>query len=73
MYTIVPLEIVFNEDEEEQPKKRKMIDVGAMKLEVEQSSETEYQILRIISSNPYDYLDSRYQPGNKLALQPLLK
>lgn len=72
MYTIVPLEIVFGDDEERPAKSRLTLDVGGVKLEVEQSASNEYEIIRLISSNPSDYLNEKYQPGRKIAMYPLI-
>ncbi|MGV3488307.1 MAG: YlzJ-like family protein [Tuberibacillus sp.] len=72
LYTLIPMEQIFGEDEEEGKKrrKRKTMDIGGVTLEVEQSSDSEYEIVKLISSNPADFLDSRYQPGSKITMKP---
>ena len=72
-YTIVPIEFLLDEHDVEQAPKRKVIEINQIPLMVEQSSESEYQIVQILSSNPQHYLSEKLQPGKKLTLQPLLK
>lgn len=71
MYTPIPLEFIFDEEEHgSHKKKRRTLDVSGVTLEVEQSSDSEFEIVKLISSNPAHYLDSRFQPGNRIALEP---
>jgi len=72
LYTLVPLEQIFDEDDmDNKPrKKRRTLEVGKVMLEVEESNDAEYEIVKLISSNPADYLNTKYQPGNKIALKP---
>ncbi|MFC7392605.1 YlzJ-like family protein [Scopulibacillus cellulosilyticus] len=71
LYTICPLEDIF-EEEEKQPGKKQTIEVNGVKLIVEDKGDNNYEIVQLISSNPQDFLDGRYQPGEKLTMKPLL-
>jgi hypothetical protein len=68
-YTIVPLEYIFDEEESEdnEPNKPKKEDFEikreGVSLMVENLPSGDYQIKRIISTNPNDYLRSEWQPG----------
>jgi hypothetical protein len=68
-YTIVPLEYIFEEEESEDTKltKKENEDIEikreGVSLMVQSSSSGEYQIKRIISTNPNDYLRPEWQPG----------
>jgi hypothetical protein len=71
-YTIVPIEWLLEEDEEEVKPKWREVEVNGVKLIVEQSNFDSYKIVRIISSDPSHYLNDAYQPGKTLSLRPLL-
>jgi len=72
LYTPIPMEQIFGEEEveDEKKKKRRTIDIGGAFLEVAQVNEEEYEIVRLISSNPSHFLDARFQPGKKIGLKP---
>lgn len=42
-----------------------------MTMIIEQISETEVQIVRLISPNPHDYMNPKYFPGTKIAVEPI--
>lgn len=65
LYTIVPHEEIFAEEHEPE-----LVEVvrGEMRLVVSPMSTGEAQVVRVISSNPNDYLLSNYQPGQTIKL-----
>jgi hypothetical protein len=69
LYTIIPLEYIFEEEdpEESEPPKHKNEEIEIKKdgvsLLVQSLVSGEYQIKRIISTNPHDYLRQEWQPG----------
>lgn len=73
-YTIVPLEIIFREEEpeEEEPSKDKMDEIeikqSGVTLLVQPHLPGQYKINRIISTNPSDYLKPDWQPGSIINL-----
>lgn len=68
-YTIVPLEIIFGEEEpgEENPSKDNDDEIeikrGGVTLLVYPHRPGQYKINRIISTNSLDYLQPGWQPG----------
>jgi hypothetical protein len=42
------------------------IELNGVKLQVQKHIDNQYQIVRIISTNPFDYLNLDLQPGNIL-------
>ncbi|HBF38496.1 MAG TPA: hypothetical protein DDW50_14405 [Firmicutes bacterium] len=69
-YTIVPLEYIFEgeeESEESESKKQKNDDIEikreGVSLMVQSSDAGHYKITRLISTNPNDYLKPEWQPG----------
>ena len=65
LWTVMPLELVFSEQEFVSPYEE--VDYDGTKLMVERLSPTEGQVVRILSSNPEDFLNPKYQPGTRLS------
>lgn len=65
LYTVMPLEAIFQEDE---GGGYQDLIIGGVQLEVEQTAPGRGRITRIISTNPQDYLDPRWQPGTEVPL-----
>jgi hypothetical protein len=61
-YSIIPTEDLL--EFEYSDKERKEIEIRGVKLEVELTSHHSGKIVKIISSNPQDYL--YYQPGQEI-------
>ncbi|HET7616246.1 MAG TPA: YlzJ-like family protein, partial [Bacillales bacterium] len=55
---------------EESVKKQKYMEFGGRHLLIEPVSDESYKVVRLVSSDPQDYLDTRYQPGNILSMKP---
>jgi hypothetical protein len=72
LYTILPDQAVLPEEDEveEHAKKQRFIEMDGLLLLIEPISESECKIVRMISSDPQNYLDSRYQPGNIVSMIP---
>jgi hypothetical protein len=66
-YSVMPLELVF-EDREHQPKYRETF-VNGVHMLIEWTGPSEARIIRLLSPNPQDYLNPRYQPGNRIPLK----
>ncbi|MBM7644404.1 hypothetical protein JOD45_000597 [Scopulibacillus daqui] len=71
LHTICPLEDVLEQENKKNDKKLTM-EINGVKLIVEESGVNEYEIIQLISSDPQHFLDTRYQPGEKLTMKPLL-
>lgn len=68
VYTAMPLERVF--DGMDENRRLKEIQVEGMTMLVEPISPDQGKIVRLISSNPNDYLNMRYEPGQKIYFRP---
>jgi hypothetical protein len=66
-YTIVPLDELLADGESTQAVM--LIQRGQITMEVEPVSGSLGSIRRIYSSDPEDYLDARWQPGNIVAIE----
>lgn len=69
IYTPLPIEMVLDGIDKEYPQ-YKEIDYGGAKLLVEPSGGDKYRIIRLLSTNPMDYLRNELQPGTEINLVP---
>ncbi len=65
LYTTVPQEVIFPEEAES---KQMVIDIKEGQLMVEQVSNQEFRVVRLISSDPFAYLNDNYTPGKMISL-----
>ncbi|HET7521904.1 MAG TPA: YlzJ-like family protein [Bacillales bacterium] len=72
LHTILPDQVVLPEGDEveELAKKQRFIEVEGRQVLIEPVSENEYKIVRLISSDPRDFMDSRFQPGKIVPFKP---
>lgn len=70
LYTVFPDEVVLEGEEGEELKRQRFIELDGRQLLIEPSGESQWKIVRLVSSDPQDYLDTRYQPGNIVPLRP---
>ena len=73
LYTIVPMEAIFVEEEStgigvSSLPSPIMIRRDGIDLLVEQQPGREYRIQRLISTNPRDFLNPKWQPGSILSI-----
>lgn len=70
LYTTVPIEIIM-EGFEPPPEQYLDLDIGSgARVLVERISPTEGKITRLISTDPCDYLQEAYQPGQIIKFIP---
>lgn len=69
LYTIIPYELIFeHRDEINSNYLETEVDGKMLLLEKNQSS---YKIIRLYSTNPNDYLENKYMPGNTIDLKQI--
>jgi hypothetical protein len=66
LYTTVPQEMIF--PQEDTSSKQMVIDINEGHLVVEQVSDGEFRVVRLISSDPSAYLNDNYTPGKMISL-----
>ncbi|HEY3368498.1 MAG TPA: YlzJ-like family protein [Symbiobacteriaceae bacterium] len=70
LWTIIPAEMVVQGlPGLDQPVCQEM-EVAGRLVEVLPAGDGSATIQRLLSTNPWDYLDARWQPGTKVPLQP---
>ncbi|MFD1426237.1 hypothetical protein JOD24_001253 [Kroppenstedtia sanguinis] len=67
-YSVIPAEAAFQDPSQPQPEIREVL-VDGVSMAVEMDGPGEGRILRLLSTDPAHYLDSRYQPGSKVSLK----
>jgi len=70
LYTSMPYELIF--PAEENSAKQTTLEIENGLLVVEAVSSTEYKVVRLISSDPQQYLNKNYQPGSIVSYKPQL-
>ncbi|WP_021167650.1 hypothetical protein SOV_19070 [Sporomusa ovata DSM 2662] len=68
LWTIMPMEILLSQ--EYQPNYEE-IEYAGTKMLVEKTADNEYRIVRILSTDPRDYLRNDIQPGAVLSYEPI--
>lgn len=68
-YSPVPIEAVY-EGYDQMKLNYRELQLGHITMVVEQLTETEGRVVRIISPYANDYLNPQYQPGQMLAFRP---
>lgn len=67
IYTPMPLEIVL--DGVQQNRCYKEIQVDGVKLQVEELQNGQYRINQLLSTDPSDFLNPKFQPGNLITYE----
>ncbi|MFY0542726.1 YlzJ-like family protein [Brevibacillus sp. H7] len=70
IYSIVPMELIFQNHEQMEKQEIRELSFGEMTMLIEPTGAYEGKIIRLISPNPQDYLNPRYAPGQKIMFKP---
>lgn len=62
LYTVIPLDDVLQGLETDPPATLELVMEGVL-VELEPCGDLQAKVVRVLSSNPYDYLTERNQPG----------
>lgn len=68
LYTIMPQELIFQMDASEFERQKQVMYDG-IPLIVELTKDPAYRVIRVLSSDPDHYLDSRFTPGSIIPIQ----
>ncbi|OEH94152.1 YlzJ-like family protein [Bacillus solimangrovi] len=64
-YTTLPLELIFPAENQDYMNQT-VISHNGVQMVVEQVSVSQCRIVRLLSSNPNDYLNQKYMPGTMM-------
>ena len=67
LYTMMPEELIFPTAETDF-NKQKIVEMNGVSLLVNETSQNQYVILRVLSSDPQHFLDEQYSPGQKVTM-----
>ena len=70
LWTIMPIELVLQQDTDGKHNGYEEFNYAGSKVMVERVADNQCRIVRIISSNPNDYLRDDIQPGVYLTYRP---
>lgn len=65
LYTTIPNELIYQVDQNEYTKYKTMMYNG-IPIQVEQM-ENSYRVIRVLSSNPYDFMNNDITPGQLIS------
>lgn len=71
IYSPVPIEFIF-EGYDQMKLNYREIQIENTTMVVDQISSSEGKIIRLISPNPQDYLNPKYQPGTMIQFNPTI-
>ncbi|MFZ5639674.1 MAG: YlzJ-like family protein [Bacillota bacterium] len=69
LYTTMPLELVLEGIDREGPQYQE-VEVAGAKLMLEQTGIAQGRVVRLLSTDPRDYLLAQYQPGTEVRFVP---
>ncbi|MQR88771.1 hypothetical protein GFV16_23175 [Bacillus megaterium] len=67
LYTMMPQELIFQQSYQQEQSQPKLINHNGIPVVVEENEQKQQQIVRILSTNPQDYLNENYYPGQILS------
>jgi hypothetical protein len=66
-YTTMPEELMFPTLDDEYAK-QKVVEMNGVSLLVQSTVDSQYEIVRVLSSDPQHFLDNQYCPGQKITM-----
>ncbi len=70
LYSIIPPEIVFDEWDGAELETYQQITLGGRQVIIQPIGEKQMKIVQLISSDPADFLNARFQPGSVFEFTP---
>lgn len=67
LYTMMPNELVYPQAEQDFPV-QKVIEYNGVTLAVSQTSDFNYRIERVLSTDPQHYMQQNYAPGQRITM-----
>lgn len=72
LYTVVPPETIFSSEDDEKTNGEMVVAIHNFQLVV-RPKEDKWEVVRLLSTDPNDYLNDQYQPGQLLSLKPSIQ
>lgn len=67
LYTSMPEELIFPVQSSDY-ESVSTIEVNGLQMVVRQAEQNQFEIVRILSTNPQHFLDEQYSPGQKISM-----
>lgn len=68
LYTTMPTEMIF--PNEADYTKQTVIEMNGISMVVEKTENQEYRVIRLLSTDPNQYLNGSFTPGQTIPLKP---
>ncbi len=72
LYSIIPEEVIYDQDKDNNSNIKDVVLDSGVILELEHCNEGIYKLVRVVSTNPSDYLKDIYQPGINIRISNLI-
>lgn len=72
LWTIVPEEVVYGDRNQPQPAYEE-IDYAGQRVVAEKISQNEFRVVRLLTTDPFDYLRNELQPGTVITYKPVIQ
>lgn len=72
IYSVVPVEQIMSSTEDVSPAEIEEMTIDGRVMQVQAINAKQAQIVRLISTDPLDYLNPAYAPGQIVQMQPKL-
>lgn len=69
-YSIIPGEMIFDEWDGAELEKHQEMAIGGCQCVVEPMEDNQVKIVKLLSSNPSDFMNPQYQPGTIIKFSP---
>jgi hypothetical protein len=69
LYSVIPTEVIFEGMENFNPQYEE-IQWNGLTMQIEHVNHNQAKIVKLISTNPQDYLNPNYAPGTVIAFNP---
>ena len=73
LWTVVPEEYLLAESPLENASQYEEVDYAGCKILAQAVNETNYQIVRLITTNPNDYLNQELEPGKLISCRKVFE
>ncbi|CVK17586.1 YlzJ-like family protein [Sporomusa sphaeroides] len=72
LWTIVPEEVVYGDQNQPQPAYEE-IEYAGQKVMAQKISHNEFRVVRLLTTDPLDYLRNELQPGTIITYKPVIQ
>lgn len=72
LWTIVPEEVIFGLQNQD-PATYEELECAGQRVMAEKLAQNQYRVVRLLTTNPTDYLHDNLQPGTVITFKPVIE